>query len=117
MKVETMLITLTDDNFQKEVLENRYPVLVEFGADWCGTCHIYAPMMKEFAVDFKGQIQIGRLNVDKNGLAASEYGIVEIPTLLFFKNGQVVDHIIGAVPKKELMAKVKAILEPYGEYL
>ena len=117
MKVETMLITLTDGNLQKEVIENPDPVLVEFGADWCGTCHIYAPMMKELAVDFKGQIQIGRLNVDKNDLATSEYGIVELPTLLFFKNGQVVDHIIGAVPKKELRDKVKAIFEPYGEYL
>ncbi len=106
-----MYITLTDINFQTEVLEHPKPVLVEFGADWCGSSHILAPIMEELHVEFRGQITIGKLDIDANEGIKREYGIRELPTLLFFKNGQVVDHIIGTVPKSMIAAKLSVLLE------
>ncbi|MFQ5485919.1 MAG: thioredoxin family protein, partial [Desulfobacterales bacterium] len=93
-----MQIILTDSNFQKEVLECPQPVVVEFSADWSGACHIMAPMIEELAKEFKGQIKMGKLDIDDNELIARRYGICDLPTFLFFKNGQVIDHIIGAIP-------------------
>ena len=96
------LIILTDRNFQKEVLENRGPVLVEFGAEWCGPCHMIAPILRDLASEFKGEIKICQMDVDANKQVASQHGIQSIPTFLFFKNGQLVDHIFGAVPREVL---------------
>ena len=105
MKADKNHITLTDANFQKEVLESMQPVLVEFGADWCGSCHIIAPAIEELAADFEGQIKITKLDIDDNERVAKEYGIRVPLTLLFFKNSQVVDHINGPVPKRVLEDK------------
>ncbi len=111
MKENKNYITLTDANFQREVLESTCPILVQIGADWCGPCHIMAPMMDELSAEFKGQIRIGKLDIDENEQVAKEYGIHDLPILLFFKNGQIVDHIIGTVPKSVIADKLNAILK------
>jgi len=111
MKADKNHITLTDANFQKEALESMQPVLVEFGADWCGSCHMIAPAIEELAADFEGQIKITKLDIDGNERVAKEYGIWVPLTLLFFKNGQVVDHINGPVPKRVIEDKLNALLQ------
>ena len=111
MKQNTIYMTLTDTNFQKEVLESTQPVLVEFGAKWCGSCHILAPIMEKLAADFKGEIKIRKLDIDQNERVAKEFGIRCIPTHLFFKNGQVADHIFGTVPKTVITVKLNALLQ------
>lgn len=101
---------LTDANFQKEVLESPEPVLVEFGADWCGACDMLAPILERLREEFNGQIKIARLDVDAGERLVKEYGIRDIPTLALFKNGQVVDEIIGVVPRQVIAAKLRALL-------
>ncbi len=103
--------TLTDANFQKEGLENSQPVLVDFWADWCGPCHMVAPAIEELAADFEGRAKVGKLDVDANGKIAGQYGIRSIPAILLFKDGQVVDQVIGVAPKLELVNKLKGLLE------
>ncbi len=102
---------LTDANFQKEVLESPEPVLVDFWADWCGPCHMIAPIIDELATDFEGQAKVGKLDVDNDAQVAAQYGIRSIPTLLLFKDGQVVDQVTGVAPKTELVEKLNAVLE------
>lgn len=105
-----MQTTLTNTNFQKEVLENPQPVLVEFGADWCGACHMLAPILEQLREEFDGQIKIARLDVDACGQVVAEYSIRDIPILALFKNGQLVDQIIGVVPKQVIATKLRALL-------
>jgi thioredoxin 1 len=106
-----MYSILTDNNFQKEVLENPQPVLVEISADWCGTCHIMAPVLKKLAAEFEGQIKFGRLDADANERTAKAYGMRELPMLLFFKDGQLVDYVMGVVSKSALEARIKTLLQ------
>ena len=103
--------TLTDANFQKEVLENSQPVLVDFWADWCGPCHMVAPAIEELAADFEGRAKVGKLDVDANGKIAGQYGIRSIPAILLFKDGQVVDQVIGVAPKSELTNKLNGLIQ------
>ncbi len=103
-------ITLTDDNFDAEVLQSDLPVLVDFWAEWCGPCKMIAPSVEELAGDFEGKAKIGKLDVDNNQLTAGKYGIRSIPSLLIFKGGQVVEQIVGAVPKAQLQSKLEANL-------
>jgi len=103
-------ITLTDDNFSKEVLESNLPVLVDFWAVWCGPCRMVAPVVAALASEYEGRAKIAKLDVDNAQKTASEYGIRSIPTLLIFKGGKVADQVIGAVPKKQIVEKLDAVL-------
>lgn len=93
---------LTDDNFENEVLKSNVPVLIDFWATWCGPCRVIAPSIEELANEYGGKAKIAKLDVDNNQRTAMQYGIRSIPTILIFKNGQVVDTIIGAVPKAKI---------------
>ncbi len=99
-------LTLTDANFQQVVLNSDIPVLVDFWAQWCGPCHMIAPTVEALAKEFAGRLLVGKLNVDENPRTASRYGIMSIPTLLIFKNGRVVDQIVGALPAPALRQRV-----------
>ena len=105
-----MLKILTDKNFQKEVLENSVPVMVEFAADWSGACQILAPVLEQLQNDFSGQIKIGRINIEDHSQTMTTYGIKEIPVLLFFKEGKVVDQIMGMVPRPVIAARLRDLL-------
>lgn len=104
-------IELTDDNFEAEVLKSDKPVLVDFWAVWCGPCKMLGPTVEEISKEYEGKLKVGKLNVDDNSRMASQYGIMSIPSLLFFKGGQVVDQLVGAVPKKQLTDKLDKILD------
>ena len=93
---------ITDKEFHDRVLKNDKPVVVEFGADWCGACHILTPVIEQVLIEFDRRIEYCKIDVEENGLISNEYGIRNLPTLLFFKDGEVKDHIIGAMPKKVL---------------
>lgn len=111
MAENSRYVTLTGDNFKGEVLKSTEPVLVDFWADWCGPCHRIAPIIEEMAAQFEGRAKVGKLNVDDNAPIAAQYRIRSIPTLLFFKDGQVVDQVIGVVPKKMLADKLDVLLQ------
>lgn len=105
-----MALELTDANFEQLVLKSDKPVLVDFWAVWCGPCRMVAPIVEELAKDYEGKAVIGKLDVDNNPNVSAQFGIRNIPTLLVFKNGQVVDKQVGAVPKSVLAAKIDAQL-------
>jgi thioredoxin 1 len=90
------IVTLTADNFDQEVIKSGQPILVDFWAEWCGPCKMIAPMLDQLAAEYDGKVKIGKVNIDDHQNLAIQYRINSIPTLLFFKNGQVVDQIIGA---------------------
>ncbi|MCK4437315.1 thioredoxin [bacterium] len=102
-----MEVEVTDANFKEEVLDSNLPVLVDFWAVWCAPCSMVAPVVEEIAKEYEGKLKVCKLNVDEAAAAASEYGIMSIPTLAIFKNGQIVEKIIGAVPKTALEEKIK----------
>lgn len=103
-------ITITDENFDSEVLSSEVPVLVDFWAEWCGPCKMIAPSVAELANEYNGKVKVGKLDVDSNQDVASRYGIRSIPSLLIFKDGQVVEQIVGAVPKNHIKSKLDAVL-------
>jgi len=105
-----MALQFTDANFQKEALESDIPVLVDFYADWCGPCKMIAPIVAELAGEYEGKVKIGKLNVDQDPNTAEKYRVMSIPTLLILKKGEVVDTIVGAVPKKTLQDKLNSQL-------
>ena len=105
-----MVITLTDANFDDMVIKADRPVLVDFWAEWCGPCRVIGPLVKEIAEDYKEKVIVGKLDVDSNPEVSTKYGIRNIPTVLFFKNGTVADKQVGAVPKGSLVNKVEALL-------
>ena len=104
-------VELTDANFTATVEASSVPVMVDFWAPWCGPCKLIAPFVEELAGEFSGRIQVGKVNIDENPGIASQYNIRAIPTLLFFKNGQVVDILRAAVPKDHLQRKIEEVLE------
>jgi thioredoxin 1 len=99
-------VEITDANFQKEVLNSDKPVLVDFWAVWCAPCKMVAPVVEELAKEYDGKLKVGKLDVDSNPEVSMKYGIRSIPTLMVFKGGKVVEQIIGAVPKRNLVEKV-----------
>lgn len=100
--MKTMVIHLTDSNFQKEVIESPVPVLVDFWAEWCMPCKMIAPTVKAVAAEYKDTIRVGKLNVEEASSVATRYGIMSIPTLLMFKNGKVMNKMVGAASKSDL---------------
>ena len=106
-------IEITDANFE-QLIQSDKPVLVDFWAEWCGPCRLVAPVVEELAGDYEGRAIVGKLDLDANSQVASKYGVRSIPTLLLFKNGQVVDKQVGAVPKHVLARKLDAQVVAQG---
>ncbi|MBN2614974.1 MAG: thioredoxin [Bacteroidales bacterium] len=105
-----MALELTDANFDALVLNSDKPVIVDFWAVWCGPCRIIGPIIQEIGEEFSDQVTVGKLDVDHNPAVARKYGIRNIPTILFFKNGEVVDKQVGSVPKQVLVNKLEQYL-------
>jgi thioredoxin 1 len=103
-------LTISDDNFETEVLKSDKPVLIDFWATWCGPCRTIAPIVEELALEYNGKIKFGKLDVDNNQQTAIKYGVRSIPTLLVFKNGVVKETIIGAVPKGQIVQKLNTVI-------
>ena len=104
------VIDITTKNFQEEVANSDLPVLIDFWAEWCGPCKMIGPVVEELAADYDGKAVIGKVNVDENPNVSAQFGVRSIPTLLVFKDGEVVDKQIGAVPKGVLAQKLDAAL-------
>ncbi len=99
-------ITITDENFDQEVLRSDKPVLIDFWATWCGPCKMIAPIVEELVDEYEGKAKIGKLDVDNNQQTAIKFGVRSIPTILIFKDGKLKDTIIGAVPKVQIVHKL-----------
>jgi len=104
------VLTITEANFEAEVLKSTVPVLVDFWAEWCMPCRMLAPTVDELAGEYDGRVKFGKLNVDQNHQVTNQYGITGIPALLMFKNGQLVKKVVGVKPKKDLKAELDALL-------
>jgi len=103
-------LAFTEQSFKKEVLESDMPVLVDFWATWCGPCKMIAPVIDELAKEYAGKIKIGKVNVDENSQIATRYGVMSIPTLIFFKNGKIAEQVVGALNKAGLKKKIEGNL-------
>ena len=100
-------VQVTDATFENDVLNSETPVLVDFWAEWCGPCKMIAPILDELTTEMDGQLVIGKLDVDENPSTAMSYGVMSIPTLLLFKNGEPVERIVGYQPKPQLVGKLQ----------
>ena len=104
-------LEVTDESFSQDVLQSELPVLVDFWAIWCGPCKMIGPIVEEIAAEKSGKIKVAKVNVDENRQVANQFGIRSIPTLLLFKQGKVVEQIIGVLPKPTLLNKIEPHLE------
>jgi thioredoxin 1 len=104
------MTNFADSTFKKEVLESDLPVLVDFWAPWCGPCKMIAPAIEELAKEYHGKMKIGKVNVDECPAIATRYGIMSIPTLIFFKNGKIIEQVAGALNKAELKRRIEESL-------
>ena len=104
-----MALEVTDANFE-ELVNSGKPMVVDFWAEWCGPCRMVVPIIDELATEYEGKVTIGKMDVDNNNDVVAQFGIRNIPTILFFKNGEVVDKQVGAAPKTSLAEKIKAVL-------
>lgn len=100
----------TSTNFNSEVLETSMPVVVDFFATWCGPCKMMAPVLEKAAGEYEGKVKVGKLDVDENGELSAKYGVMSIPTLIFFKNGQVVNKMVGLQNGNDLKAAIEKML-------
>ena len=105
-----MVIDVSDQTFENEVTKSSLPVLLDLWAPWCGPCRMVAPVIEKLSETYDGKVKFCRLNVDENPQTAVRYSIMSIPTLMFFKDGQVADTVIGAVPERTLQPKIDALL-------
>jgi thioredoxin 1 len=105
-----MALEATDGNFNELVLNSDKPVIVDFWAEWCGPCRMVGPIVEEVGVDYEGRAVVAKVDVDTNPGITAKYGIRNIPTILFFKNGEVADKQVGAVPKSTIVSKLDALL-------
>jgi thioredoxin 1 len=103
------VITITDSNFDQEVLKSTSPVVLDFWAEWCGPCKMIAPILDEIASEKNGAVKIGKVNVDNNQELSARFKVRAIPTLLFFKNGEVKEQVVGMTSKKDLISKIEAL--------
>ena len=103
-------LEITAENFETQVLQAKTPVLVDFWASWCGPCRMLAPVIDELAQEFDGKLTVGKINVDEQGALAAQYGIMSIPSVFLFQNGQVIERLVGVRPKAELMDLIQKAL-------
>jgi thioredoxin 1 len=100
-------LEITEANFEQEVLKSDTPVLIDFWAEWCGPCKILSPTVEELAKEYEGKLKVGKVNVDEQGNLAMRYNVMSIPTLKFFKGGNIVAELVGAAPKSTIDAEIK----------
>ncbi|RKY42216.1 MAG: thioredoxin [Candidatus Makaraimicrobium thalassicum] len=103
---EKLEVAVNDGNFGAEVLGSDLPVLVDFWAEWCGPCFMIAPAVEEIAREYQGRLKVCKLNVDQGSQTSSSYGVMNIPTLMIFKNGEMVDRLVGVVPKGDIISRI-----------
>ncbi|MDD2751699.1 MAG: thioredoxin [Candidatus Omnitrophica bacterium] len=104
------VLHLTDSDFKKEVLESSLPVVVDFWAPWCGPCKAIGPIVEELAKEYQKKVKVAKINIDEHGATATRYGVMSIPTVMFFKNGKIVEQVVGAISKSEFKKKIEANL-------
>jgi len=104
------VLTLSDENFEAEVIQSSVPVLVDFWATWCAPCKAIAPTIDALAAEFEGKVKVGKVNVDESQATPSKFGVRGIPTVILFKDGKVLDQVVGAVPKSQLEALINKAL-------